>query len=639
MATDHDRRQDWEDAYDYAQAAWGDFLTEAEKDLKFYLGDQWSAADKAYLLEQRRAALVWNKIRRVVHLIGGYQRKNRLAMKVDPVENSDEKTASQFSGLLQWIMQSGGAYNVMSDCFSAGPVKTGLSLLSLSMDYTDDPVSGDIRFRRSPYNRFLLDPDIQERDLSDCKFLLRREMLPKTACKALLPPDRAKAVEGLKGGSGSQDNKFVQFSVPHSPYKDDLLRYDEFWRRDWREIKVLLDTKTGDWRKWRGPEDRLRALLAQFPTLKVLSRMEKSVSLTVLVEEEIMYDGPDPMGLGDYPFVPLFGYWDPEFPDWRFKLQGVVRCMRDPQTELNRRRSQLIDMIDTQINSGWKAEEGSVANPAALYQGGQGKTVWTKANKFGLVEKIIPGDIPPGVFQFSEALDNDIMEIPGANSEMFGMPESDSLQIAGFLAKLRQGQGLTVLQEPFDNLRMVHRLIGNKLIKAVQQNWEPAKVQAVINEPPSQEFYDRDFGKYDAVPVEGLLSDTQRQQYFTQLMAMKEMGAPIPWTEIIDVAPVERKESLTRAMQAAEKAQAQGQQLQQKMIELEMAAKQAKIDSDKGNAVEQQSQAFENRASAILDQIKTVKELQGMDNQQILDGLKFIAGMRGAGQGRMNSPA
>ena len=101
MQTDQNYQTDWNSSYDAAEAYWSTFLTEAKRDLACFLGDQWNVAEKAYLEKARRSALVFNKVRRVVKLVEGYQRKNRLSLKIDPVEGSDEQTSSQLSGSLR----------------------------------------------------------------------------------------------------------------------------------------------------------------------------------------------------------------------------------------------------------------------------------------------------------------------------------------------------------------------------------------------------------------------------------------------------------------------------------------------------------------------------------------------------------
>ncbi len=181
------RIEEYNEVYQDTYRMWSGWQGEAETDLKYYLGDQWTSTEKAYLRDQNRYIETFNKIRRVVKLLTGYQRRNRLSMKVGPVEGSDDETASQLSETVQYVMQYMDGYNIMSQAFEQGPIKTGLSLVDPYIDFTDDPADGDMKLGFVPYNRFLLDPGFTRRDFSDCAYILRREVLHKDAAKSLFP--------------------------------------------------------------------------------------------------------------------------------------------------------------------------------------------------------------------------------------------------------------------------------------------------------------------------------------------------------------------------------------------------------------------------------------------------------------------
>ena len=627
--SDKDLKADFNEAYETAHSYWAPFLFEAKTDLAVMLGDQWDPSAKRYLERQRRAALVFNKVRRVVKLIEGYQRKNRLALKVDPVEGSDEKTASQLSALVQWQMQYANGYNVMSDAFAAGALKTGINLVNLFMDYTQDPLNGDIRMKRTPFNRFLLDPSFSERDLSDCSFICRREMLSPDAIRAILPAGVRSVVDNLSP-KGGPDGKYEYGAAPGGPATANLMRYDEFWRRTYHPVKILMDPLTGRSAQWKGDSGRLSDLLSSLPRLRVIEAVKKSVEMAVFVEDVLAYSGPEPSGMDDYPFVPVMGFFEPEYEEASLKLQGIVRCMRDPQTEVNKRRSKMLDIIDSEISTGWKARENSVVNPESLYQSGQGQVVWMRG-EMDEAQRLHPPDVPAGLLQLSEILDRDIMEIPGANSELFGMAEGANIQVAGVLAKMRQAAGLTILQDIFDNYRLAKKLVGVKLISMIQNNYSAAKTARIINENPTAEFYTRDFGKYDAVAVEGVLSDTQRQMYFTQLLNMKQMGAPIPWDAILDAAPIDDKSGLKKAAAAGENAQKRAARDQELANSLRKAAARAKIQNDLAGAAQKRTAARENLAGAALERIRTAKEIAAMDDERLIKLISMAKSMEKGG--------
>src|ERR1051326_1283109 len=120
--------QDFGESYERAYQLLNTFYAEAYRDLSYYLGNQWSLEELAYLNNQRRSSFTYNKIRRIINLVQGYQRKNRLSTIISPIENSSEQTADLLSDVMQFVMQSSNGYNAISDAFK-GALTTGITFL------------------------------------------------------------------------------------------------------------------------------------------------------------------------------------------------------------------------------------------------------------------------------------------------------------------------------------------------------------------------------------------------------------------------------------------------------------------------------------------------------------------------------
>jgi len=129
-------------------------------------------------LKQTQANFNFNKIKRIVNMISGYQRKNRKTLNVMPIENSDQQTSDQFSKLLMWANNQMDAFNIVSDAF-LGSLVTGMNLLSCWMDYRTDPFSGDLRLDNMSYNGYLIDPYFKKQSLADCNYIWTRKFLSK----------------------------------------------------------------------------------------------------------------------------------------------------------------------------------------------------------------------------------------------------------------------------------------------------------------------------------------------------------------------------------------------------------------------------------------------------------------------------
>lgn len=636
--------QDFGESYERAYQLWNTFYDEAYKDLSYYLGNQWSLEELSYLNNQRRSAFTYNKIRRVVNMVQGYQRKNRLATIISPIEDSSSLTAEIQTDVMQYIMQSSDGYETISEAFK-GALTTGLSFVSPYMDYRSDPVSGDIRFHHDAWNSVILDPFITKKDLSDCSFVARRKYLSRTEVASLLP-DKQDVIDRLPWGS--RDDKFTYMPYARQWGMQKLLNYTEYWRTRWENKDVLVDMETGETRQWDGDKKRLHMFRQMFPQLQLVKKPVRSVELGIIVEGELLYYGKDPYGLNDYPFVPFFATFEPSYDLYSWKIQSLVRIVRDPQSELNKRRSKMIAILDNQLSSGWIAKTNSVSNPSSLYKSGQGQVVFLKPEaQLSDVQRIQAPEIPASMFQLEAEFEKDIMEIAGVNSELLGMSENDKVETAGILSKMRQSAGLVTLQDLFDGLRESQKLLGKKVLTMMQMNYTPEKVKLITKKEPTPEFYSKAFARYDVVVEEGILTDTQRQNQFAQLLALKSMGVEIPNALIIKNSNLHGKKELEQFMDQQAQAQKQqadmAMQLQMKNQETETRAMDARSQADQSLAAERInkvgldaalnaeriSRAEEERTAGALNLVKALKELDGMDLDNLHRKLLLLKELEG----------
>lgn len=614
------------------------FWSEASLDSRFHAGDQTLWNDiYGNLPAFRKRQFNFNRIRRVVNMISGYQRQHRKSTVVSPIESSDEQTSDQFSKIMFHINGYGGVLNTISDAFQ-GAVITGMNLLSTWIDYRDDPVNGDIRVDNLSYNSYLIDPFFKKADLSDCNNLWTRKYLSRQQVMGLLP-GRESEIENLRG-SGNRDGKFQFMPESYNYAIQDLLIYDELWYLDSRRQKMLLDTQTGDTIEWKGNDENLEEFLRQYNEITVIESTIPTVKLAIIVQGKVMYNGPNPLGIDSYPFVPVWGYYQPEIADFPWRIQGVVRGLRDSQYLYNRRKIIELDILESQINSGYIYKESALVNPKDVFLQGQGRGLALKAE--ANITDVVPiqaPQVPPSMIQLSELLGREISEISGVNEELLGAADDDK---AGILAQLRQGAGLTTLQVLFDNVDQAQKILGGLHIKLVQNNWTPGKVKRIINQEPSQQFYNRLFGKYDAVVEDGLNTSTQKQMQFVQLVKLKELGLPIPTEIMLEAATVQNKKELidaiTKQEQQASQMQQQQQQVQMQVLQAQIEDLKAKAMANEGLGVERASRIQENRALAVerlaeaekdrdlgvLDRVKAVKELASIDLSQLQQSLEIL---------------
>lgn len=341
--------------------------------------------------------------------------------------------------------------------------------------------------------------------------------------------------------------------------------------------------------------------------------------------------------------------WEPSYDLYSWKIQSLVRIVRDPQTELNKRRSAMIQSIDASLNSGWIAKTNSVSNPQSLYKSGHGQVIFLKpeAQMTDVVPIPRPG-IDPSLFQLEQEFEKDMMEIAGVNSELFGMADNDKIETAGVLSKMRQAAGLVNLQDLFDGLRDSQKLLGRKVLKLIQKNYTPEKIQLITKKQATDEFFSKTFAKYDIVVEEGLLTDTQKQSEFAQRVALRAMGVNITDEEIIDASDLHDAKAIKDRIAAQSQKAQQVEQLQTQMAMQQQAVvteslqsksqsdlalaneRTNKITLDAALSAERIARSEEDRTGGVLNLIKAVKELEGMDLDSLMKKLQILASIEGA---------
>lgn len=633
-----------------AYRTWGVYFAHAYRDLRAYAGDNWSNREKTKLEQQNRMILELNKIRRVVNLYSGYERENRTATVCAPVEGSDVDTADQMSNVLYYVYDKANADYIISEAFEHS-LKTGLAIIGLYMDYSRDKVNGDIKMYWKPFNALMLDPYFTKRDLSDCDQCSTRDLLSKEQIKALLPWVDPATIDMLP--TGIRDNKYQYLGIYrqyNSTYiAKNLCTYDQYWKRVTKEQKYLVDIITGVSEEWSGDREEEKELMkriAELPyqRLRLIKSHKRTVELNIIVSGQLMYSGPDPTGLDTFPFVPVLLYHEPLIDTFELKIQGIVRSVRDAQRQYNRRHSQIIDIMESIINTGWITKNGAVLDPNMLMQAGQGRQVVVNEgyDVNADVREISPPNIPPGYLQYQDIIDKNIMEIPGASDELLGLSSVGDSQVSGKLAEVRASNGLKGNRGIFDNLEQSKKYLGKLVIECVQKNYSPGKVQRILGEEPSEQFLSGQFEEYDCAIKQAVKTSTQREAYYYQVLQLLSLGAPIPWDKVLEIAPLQGSTKLHEILAQQQEQQKQAQQIEQEQMQmqraLDMAAvnqstalaeeRRARVLADIGLAKERESEVVQNHAKAFLDNAKTIAEIEDIPRRRMTEVLKIAADLR-----------
>lgn len=631
-----------------AYRTWAVFYAQAYRDLRAYAGDNWTNLERVKLERQNRMVLELNKIRRVVNLYSGYERENRTQTVTSAVEKINEVTADLFNEVMYFVYDKGNADYHISEGFEHA-LKTGLAIVGIYMDYSKDKVNGDIKFYWKPFNALLIDPYFTKRDLSDADQASTRDLLSKEQIKTMLPWIDPAIIDSIP--TGIRDNKYQYLGIYrqyNSTYiAKNLCTYDSYWTRINKPQRYLVDMNSGVTEEWEGTEKEekeLKKTLKLTPQVQLIHSYKRTVELHIIVGGQLLYTGPEPTGLDTFPFVPILLYHEPLIDTYELKIQGIVRSIRDAQRQYNRRHSQIIDIMESIINTGWITKNGAVLDPTMLMQAGQGRQIVVNEG-FDVnadVREIQPPNIPPGYLQYQDIIDKNIMEIPGASDELLGLSSTGDSQVSGKLAEVRSSNGLKGNRGIFDNLEQTKKYLGNLVLEAIQKNYSPGKIRRITNTEPTEEFFSGQFSEYDCVIKQAVKTATQREAYYYQLLQLVSLGAPIPWDMLMAEAPLQGKRHIIEYLQQAQQQQAEEAQKAKELEVIEQQLQIAAIDSthslaqerrarvlaDIGLAKERMSEADQNHAKALLDNAKTITEIKDLGRKRSIEVMQIAADMR-----------
>lgn len=460
--------------YDKALNAESLLYYEQKKDMQYYLGKQWDDNVKTALEAEMRPVLTINLSKKNVDAVSGYERQNRMDIKTFPIEGGDEVVAEAISRVIKIVTTNNNTSYLRSRAFKDASI-SGLGWLGAYMNFDKDFMFGDISFEHIPFNEMLFDPNMKNPDLSDCMYIIRHKKIDRNVL-ADIYKNKEKEILACKN-----DEKTDSRSIKIQNEKTEgTLSVIEKWFIEYRKQKIVVDPK-GTSMIFTGAEEELDVMIRKNPELSVVSRRVRVISLQTVVGHTILaYDGPNPYGLTMYPFIPYFFYFDPSYNEsdaWSLKVQGIVRCTRDPQDEKNKQRSALQEAVSKSVHSSWMMEEGSV-DDETTYENSAGSGHVLKYNRNRPApQRVESPPVNADLFNMIAMNDNDF-RLVGLNPDMIG--QSGEKGMSGYLAQIRQKQGLSTLQEAFDNLSIANKLLGQVVIQLMGRFYSREKIKRLL---------------------------------------------------------------------------------------------------------------------------------------------------------------
>lgn len=568
----------------------------------------------------------FNLVQQPVNMITGYQRQHRKAITYIPAQGGDSQTTDQYTKIITNVCNTEAVHDQFSKACELACI-SGMVLLQPYLDFTrDDPAQGQVQLKIWEYNAFLVDPYFRMPDMSDAQFVWTQEYISKKEAEARFP-DKTEAIAPM-AGTPQRYGSFYFLPENYNMARNDLMVLSYVWYKWKRKKKKLYSPRTNQFFDFGGGEENLAEIIQSIPDLEVVTLEVPTWKLAVVLNDQLMFQGDNPLGFDDCPFIPVYWNYEPHINYYDLRVRGLIRTMRDPQFLYNYRIITNNDITAATINAGWKRKVGAVANEDNLKKSGQGwDIIVNEGYEMTDVEKIPPSGVPESDIALGNEMANLIFRTCGVDLENWAAQQDK--QVSSLTVLLKQAANLMVFQKYFDQWDYSLKLLGERLLQIVQNNWNAPKVQQMIGEEPSPLFFSRIFSKFQTIVEEGLLTPTQRNLQAQQMLDINTtFGREVlPASMIIKDMNIQGKSEIMQFLQQQEQ---QASQLQQEQTAVQHAFENAKLqelmskataniatarerhgraEADIGLFEERLSEITRNRALATKDKMEALEKL------------------------------
>jgi hypothetical protein len=504
----------------------------------------------------------------------------------------------------------------------------GMNLIQPYLDFTgDDPAQGQLKLKVWEYNSFMVDPFFRQPDMSDARYVWCQEYIGKQEAESRFP-DKINQVRPMMGAP-QRYGSFYFLPENTNMQNNDLFVLSYVWYKWRKNKKRLYSKKRNQFFDYAGGDGQLEKILYHIDDMQPVTVETPCWKLAVVLNDQLMFQGENPLWSGsECPFIPNYWNYDPHINVPDLRSRSLIYAMRSPQFLFNYKVIQNNDITAATINAGWKRKIGAVANEDNLKKSGQGwDVIINDGYEMTDIEKIIPSAVPETDLALAQQMSDLIFKTAGVDIENWSGQNDKQVSTLTLLTK--QAANLMVFQKYFDQWDHCLKLVGERCLQLVLQNWNEAKIGMMIGEEPSPHFFSKIFAKYNTVVEEGLLTPTQKNLQAQQMLDINaSFGREvIPASMIIKDMNIQGKTEIMKFLQGQEE---QASHKQAEMENVQHAIEDAKLkelyskatanlatarerhgraEADIGLFEERLSEITRNRALATKDKMDALEKL------------------------------
>ena len=467
-------------------------------DMDFYHSKQFSDKELQELKDRGQPALVYNDIKPSMLWILGTERRNRTDWNVNPRSADDVAAAEIKTKLLKWLDDTNNARWERSRAF-ADQVLSGEGWTEI---YAENDEYGDVRLRlrHQHWRNILVDFQSRRPDMDDANHLFRTQVLSLDDVKGIFPKhngnldaeaqDPESLVREDQGAyntenarsyddSGSGGAGILNLDTMVYAGSEKAIRVMECWYRKTEKVQVIrgegaLDRVTYDSKN----QQHVQAVtLGQYELREAIRRQ---MYLAIFTRQTMLWHGKSPYAHNRFPFVRRTVFQD----DKTGEPYGLVRDLRDPQSDLNKRRNKALYLLSTRRII---MDKNSVDNINELVEEAARPDSIIQKKQGSQLEILENAQIASGHIDLANQNSAYIRQISGVTGENQGLPSNAT---SGIAIQARAEQGTVITTVPFDQHTAAHQLEGELMLSLIEQFLDEPMQIRITGEEGKQSFLD-----------------------------------------------------------------------------------------------------------------------------------------------------
>ena len=589
-----------------ARQHWSQWRQEARRCYDFVAGNQWTADDKAKLLEEYRQPIVFNRTGPMVDAVIGAEILNRQEVRYVPREVGDVQVNEVISAASEWARDLCDAEDEESDAFS-DVITCGMGWTETRMDYEID-AEGTIRIDRVDPFEMWGDPSARKRNLADARYCYRGRYRDKRE----LPSEWREKIS-QSSSDDAETNIGRGQTGPGDDYEDGdkettgedknkgrvFIKHFQWWELE--DAYKMADEATGQTAVLE--PDEFRNTVMQF----IAAGMQPPQAMKLKVRRyyqafvcgDALLEPKSRITCDRFTFNCITGKRDRNSGTW----YGIVRAMMDPQMWANKWLSQILHILNTSAKGGVLFEKDAFENPRKAMED------WAKPDSMielktgalgrGALQERAAKNYPQGLDRLMEFAVNSMPQVTGINLELLGLVQKEQ---AGVLEAQRKQAGYAILAVFFDSLRRYRKMQGRVMLHYIQEYISDGRLVRIQGQNGNEQYVplvrNRDTAKYDVIVDEAPMSANQKEAVWGMLTQMLPIlqKQPVPmevWQEFLRYSPLPSSVSGKISQHLAQAAQPDPEQQQ-----MQMAGAQLALRKEAATAAKDETQAVLNQARA-----------------------------------------